>query len=116
MDKPTVTSNRRSNPRWTPRADVAAEVRRSSMANGEDVGILALEVSVGGARISVKEELLPGERVDVVLRAYALRRPLRAAGIVRWCTRMEAEDAGWCAGISFDQQLLHRDINGLFGR
>jgi hypothetical protein len=114
LDSPS-TSNRRSSPRWNPRANVTAEVYLGA-EGGQNIGCYPIDISVGGACVIVSQEVLPGEPIRVVLRAYVLPSPLRVTGIVRRCVPAGGEEAGWCLGVAFDRPLRYRDIHCLFGR
>ena len=105
-------ANRRTSSRRPPRGNVTIEVRKGSLGLGNNVAMLFLDLSEGGVRLIVTEELDRGAEVEVRITAYGMRKPLKALGAVRWV--MPLDNGIFCIGIQFDKRLPYRDVTTLF--
>jgi hypothetical protein len=105
-------ANRRTSSRRPPRGNVSIELRKGSLGLGTNVAILFLDLSEGGVRLIVNEDLERGIEVEVCITAYGMRKPLRAIGVVRWV--MPLDNNMFCIGVQFEKRLPYRDVTTLF--
>ena len=105
-------ANRRTSSRRPPRGNVSIEVRKGSLGLGTNVALLFLDLSEGGVRLIVNEDLDRGSEVEVRISAYGLKKPLKALGAVRWV--MPLDNNMFCIGVQFEKRLPYRDVTTLF--
>jgi hypothetical protein len=113
--KLTTTSsatNRRGAQRRPPRTNVVIEVRKGHLGLGKNICFMFLDVSEGGVRVIIKEELESKAEVEVQLIGHGMRRPLKALGHVRWAMRLD--NGMYCVGVQFEKRLPYREIMPLF--
>src|SRR3954471_5588856 len=77
-------ANRRTSSRRQPRNSVAIEVRKGSLGLGANVAVVFIDISEGGVRLVVDEELKRNQEVEVRISAYGIKKPLKSIGMVRW--------------------------------
>ena len=105
-------ANRRTSSRRPPRGNVTMEVRKGTLGLGNNVAVLFLDLSEGGVRLVVNEDLDRQQEVSVHISAYGLKKPLKAIGAVRWV--MPLDNGLFCIGIQFEKRLPYRDVTTLF--
>lgn len=105
-------ANRRTSSRRPPRGNVTITVRKGSLGLGNNVAVLFLDLSEGGIRLIVNEDLDRQSEVEVHISAYGLKKPLKTVGAVRWV--MPLDNGLYCIGIQFEKRLPYRDVTTLF--
>jgi len=105
-------ANRRTSSRRPPRGNVTIEVRKGSLGLGLNVAVLFIDLSEGGVRLVVNEDLERQQEVEVRISAYGMRKPLKTVGAVRWV--MPLDNGLFCVGVQFDKRLPYRDVTTLF--
>ncbi len=75
---------------------------------GRDLGLSILDLSERGVRLMVKEDLVVGLEVVVVLEGSTNARPVKRTGKVVWS--LAAATGNHCVGISFQKRIEHRDF------
>jgi hypothetical protein len=105
-------ANRRASHRRLPRGSVNIEVRRGSLGLGKNIAAMFLDLSEGGARVVVKEELKNDDAVEVVLEGFGMKKPIKSTARVCWAMRLD--NGLFCVGVSFDKRLPYREVSLLF--
>jgi hypothetical protein len=77
------------------------------MGLGPNLAIALLDVSMGGARLVLSQELAIQHEIEVELEVYGLTRPMRRLANVRWQIRLD--NGTFCTGVEFDRQLAYAD-------
>lgn len=107
--KPEDARNRRTTKRKIPRGSVKVECRRGSYGLGKDLVTQFLDVSEGGVRIVVSEELAAKSEVEVLIHSVNLKKPIKRMAKVCWSVPME--NGNFCIGLEFDKRLLYGDAS-----
>jgi hypothetical protein len=76
------------------------------MGLGKNIALSTLDVSEVGGRFIVKEELKPGQDVEITLESVTVPVPIKRMGTVVWCL---ASKDGYCIGVRFDKFLPYPD-------
>ena len=92
----------RSHPRLEEQSTIFIETRSSSDGNATKESILicnSVEISAGGLRVCVDEELPPGTILQLGVELPDFEQPLYLVGEVRWSKPAEAPNTGYHAGF-----------------
>jgi hypothetical protein len=108
---PPPRRNRRASYRRLSRRGVRVTCQRGDLGLGADLALALLDLSETGARLAVKEELEPGEEVEVNLEGIWHRRPIRILGNVTWCAVRAGDRLE--VGIRFQKRLPYADLTQL---
>jgi hypothetical protein len=107
MNENQYTPERRNSPRRLPRLSVRAYLRLGGLDLGPDLALSLLDLSEGGAGLTVKQEIEVGKEVSVGLEGQTHPRPILRIGNVVWC-RATASGA-YAIGVRFEKALSYRD-------
>lgn len=100
--------NRRSHPRYAPRAKVKFECRKGSSGLGANLASALLDLSQLGAKIVCKAEVEVGEEVEVTLVAPAFQKPVKVlANVMR---TSDLKDGGCQIGVRFQRPISYADL------
>ncbi len=94
--------NRRKTRRKAPRNTVKVEWRPGSSARGRSFPAQLLDVSEGGVRIIVSDEVTE-DRVDIALTGPTLSKSIRRFARVIWA--LPIKEGGYCVGLAFQRNL-----------
>ena len=100
--------NRRLSRRRPAKSRVKVVCRRGALDLGPDLAVALLDLAETGARLVVKDALLPGREVSLSLAGQSTLRPIPRVGNVAWC--VPAADGTFCVGVSFQKRLPYRDF------
>src|SRR5262245_1244362 len=102
--------NRRSSRRQPVRGSTRVRASRNALGLGSSIAQTILDLSEGGARVLLKEELPVGREFELVLDS-GCTGGLKALATVIWC--IPAADGAFCVGVRFSKPLPHRNLVAL---
>lgn len=106
--KRDASKNRRQAVRKTPRGTVSVECRRGCYGFGKNLVTQFLDLSEGGVRLIVSEELeLKGE-VEVQMLGFGQKKAIKRTAHVCWAYMLE--DGTCCVGLEFEKRLRYPDV------
>jgi hypothetical protein len=85
--------------------------RKGTLGLGRNLAVALLDVSETGVRLCLKEELAPGQEVEVCLLAPGEARETKRTGRVIWC--VPGADGTHLVGVHFDKQLAFAAVQDL---
>ena len=100
--------NRRSHPRYAPRAKVKIECRKGASGLSANIASSLLDLSQLGAKIIAKTEVDVGSEVEVILVAPAFQKPIRILAIVMRAS--DLKDGGCQIGVRFHHPISYADL------
>jgi hypothetical protein len=110
-DQQPSVSNRRAHVRRVARGRIAVECRRGLMGLGPNLATAVRDLSQVGACIAAKQELPPGEEVELTLTAPGQGKPIKLHATV---VRSDADPAaGWLLGCRFRRPLTYGELQNL---
>jgi hypothetical protein len=93
------------------RRGAGVEVRRGGQARGPDLAGGLVDLSADGLGVHLEVQMVPGEAVDVTLRAPGSPRPIARPGQVRWCR--PAAGGRYLAGVRLAPPLTPAEVDAL---
>lgn len=99
--------NRRAGRRRRAKQSTKAICIKGALGLGRNIATSTLDVSEVGARLIVKEELKPGQDVEITLQGLAIPCPIKRTGRVVWCEAKK--DGDYLIGVQFDKFLPYTD-------
>ncbi|HYV39199.1 MAG TPA: PilZ domain-containing protein [Gemmataceae bacterium] len=101
-------SNRRKQPRRSPKGWTKATCHKGSMQMGANLALKILDVAESGICLVVRDPLANSQEVVVTLESPNHRRPLTFSGRVMWC--VATAEGTHCIGVQFDKRLSYGDL------
>jgi hypothetical protein len=111
MNENAPTPERRRSRRRLPRRTVRIYLRLGAFDLGANLALSLLDLSEGGAALSVTEAIEPGKVVSIGLEAQSQPRPLLRTANVVWCR--PGADGAHMVGVSFEKDLPYKAFNDL---
>lgn len=102
---------RRAAPRRSPKGTTKVICRKGSLGLGPNLARALLDLSVGGVRLLVKEELRSGDEVEVTLSSPSTRRDIVRVAEIVWA--VPVADGSYCVGVAFQKRLDHALLHDL---
>jgi hypothetical protein len=100
--------NRRSHPRYAPRAKVKVECRKGSSGLSANIAAALLDLSQLGAKLISKTEIDVGAEVEVTLVAPAFQKPIKVlANVMR---ASDLKDGRIQIGVRFQHPISYADL------
>jgi hypothetical protein len=106
--KASKPANRRSSQRKTPRRSVRIECRKGALGLGPNIACGFLDVSEGGVRMIVKEELEVGGEAEVILSSHGIKDAIKRVANVCWLVTLEGGQHA--VGLHFQKLIAYRDV------
>jgi hypothetical protein len=106
--KPT---NHRRTRRHRPRRSVRVICFRGPLGLGANLALGLRDLSEAGVCLLLAEALPAGQEVEVHLESVQHNRPVKVPGRVVWVK--PADDGRFLAGVQFEKQLPHKDLQAL---
>ena len=78
------------------------------MGFGKNLVTQFLDISEGGVRIVVKEQLAPKEEVEVLILGCHLGKPIKRLANTCWCVTLET--GNFCVGLEFQKRLSFAEV------
>jgi hypothetical protein len=85
--------------------------RLGSYGLGAELARSVVDLSEGGACITLTARIDPGQEVEITLDGPGGQRSVRLPARVAWCDK--APDGGYWAGLEFEKYLAYRDLTEL---
>jgi hypothetical protein len=102
--------NQRASRRRSPKSSTRARATRNPLGLGPNIAVSVLDISEGGVRLLLKEDLRPGQEFEVNLESDA-RRSVKMVARVIWS--VATNDGRYCVGSCFLKPLGYADLQGL---
>ncbi len=97
--------------RTPPKSSSRVACYRGTLGVGPNLASKFLDLSETGIRLLVREELSPGQAIEIGLEGLNHPRPLRLPARVVWC--LAAAGGGYCIGAEFQRRLSYADLHVL---
>jgi hypothetical protein len=108
----SVRAERRLHPRYTPKAGTCCECRRGVLGLGHNVALALLNLSRGGACLTLREPLSTGDEVELRLTPPGgAGHVVRVLGSVIWVAA--GIDGHPRVGVRFREAIGHGDVQDL---
>ena len=111
MNENAPTPERRRSRRRQPRGTVRVYLRLGGLDLGPNLALSLLDLSEGGAALTVNAAVEPGRVVSIGLEAQSQPRPILRIANVVWSK--PAADGAYVIGVAFEKDLPYRAYNDL---
>ncbi|MBI3407214.1 MAG: PilZ domain-containing protein [Planctomycetes bacterium] len=111
-----MTSNepekeRRRDPRRPSKKNLVVHCRKGTLGLGPNLALAALNISLSGVQLRLKERLEPGQEIEVDLQTAEMNCRITVAADVIWCAA-QGNDS-FVVGAEFRKSLTYAELKEL---
>jgi hypothetical protein len=107
----SINPDKRRTRRHAPKGSTTAHATRNTLGLGPNIAARVLDLSEGGIRLLLREDLPRGQEFELTLESAAANHPVKVLGRVVWS--VATADGQFCVGACFQKPLSYASLQAL---